>query len=66
MWKIATSYHAMSHDILETIYNKDLTFLSKNNPQRTHHQKVEKRQRQEHAVRVREEERDIRAALWKN
>lgn len=41
-------------------------FHSKYNPRRTHHQRVEKWQRQEHGARVKEEERDIRAALWKN
>lgn len=62
-----TSYCAASHDISVTIYNKDpLTFHSGYNPQRAHHRKVEKRQRQEHGGRVKEEERDIRAALWKN
>lgn len=67
MWKIARSYSALSDNISETIYIKDpSTFASINNPQRTHHQKVERRQSREHDVRVREKERDIRAALWKN
>lgn len=68
MRKIATSYCVMSHDILETTYNKDpFTFhFPKYKPQRTHHQKVERQQRQKHGVRVEEDEKDIRAALWKN
>lgn len=59
--KIAT---AMSHGILETIYNKYAsTFHSKNGPLGTDRQRVEKQQRREREERV---ERGRGTARWKN